>query len=225
MSKNSKLQNSPFPLGDIPLQRYDHLVEILRRIHRIQIALDTKSVVPLDFEKRDRSVLEGIIYSMFYIETDTHMKPTEMIFADCLSDCGEGLLYASSFRFNQYVCIEANKQGHETMTVMERKVTSLRGVTEIIFGSLQDYFPFHANVLMMNTVPLCNSMCDEGAILGLFFKLCLRCLQGSYVIAITTLNRIPVELRSNECGSLTELYSMSLCVDTVNEAKLFLYKV
>jgi hypothetical protein len=106
---------------------------------------------------------------------------------DVLSFQCEGVVAAATFGFRNYTALEMNSKSYAVAVEIISQQSTLGQRVSIIQGSMQDYFPFHAEVVFANTTVLQGSLCDEGILLSLLFRLAHRMLPGSYLLVLSSL--------------------------------------
>lgn len=206
----------PFPFGDVDLKKYRSVVKNLERIYEVQ------SLLYGDSEDTANITVEGITIGMRSILDNSHLDVANSVFADCFAHGCEGCLFASAFEFKSYLSVESTKESFAKASELIQLIPDIKEKVDIQLGSLQDYFPFHADVVYLNTSILRNTMCDEGIFVHLFWKLGQRMLAGSYMIVVTSIDVFPNEdWKLYECRLLA---TTQACSGTDSESTIWVFK-
>jgi hypothetical protein len=140
-------------------------------------------------------VYDSLIVALSFLSDIKKVDLKTRAFVDCMdSNGGEALLIASTYKFNLSRSICMNKEIYENAYSNIKKYIAYNSKMNwdklaCKEGSFQDLFTPTSDVFYLNLMPLNSkhSMCDEGVIVELYFRLCSQCLRGSYAILITSI--------------------------------------
>ena len=205
----------PYPFEDIDLKLYTSIADNIETIYRVQKLLGLS-------DSTNNVALEAVIVGLGFLSKACHLDFEHSTFADMMAHGCEGVLFASAFKFQNYLDVEINKDGYSKAIDNLSKIPQLKTSVEIRIGSIQDYFPFHAEVVYLDCTKLSDSMCDEGILVEMFFRLARRMLAGSYLLLVTIMDNLtPDDFGADHLQSLSR---SRICIGSQKESMMWIYK-
>ncbi len=133
------------------------------------------------------------------------------------------LLVASTFHFKSYVSIEITHNNHLLCLERMAQCPQLRfAEVDVHEGSLQHYFPGHADVVFANCLclELEASQCDPGVLLSLVFRLASTLLPGSFLLLLTAME---VGVAEDWGWRMQRVGQLLVCAGTAQECVLSIF--
>lgn len=206
----------PFPFEDVELKQYSLIADNVESISKIQTLLGLK-------QDGINVAMESIVVGLGFIQKYCHIDFQKSTFGDMMAEGCQGVLFASAFKFKDYINVEINDSSYSAATLYLNRIPKLKACVECRMGSMQDYFPFHAEVVYLDCTKTCDSMCDEGFQINLFFRLARRMVPGSYLLLVTILDSL-----SPDDFSADHLHLLSfsrICIGSRAESTLWIFKI
>lgn len=140
-------------------------------------------------------VYDSLIVALSFLTDIKGIDFKTRTFVDCMDSNGaESVLIAATYNFALSKAICMNTEIYENAYSNIKKYVAYNPKMNwdklaCKEGSVQDLFTPTSDVFYLNLIPLNSkhSMCDEGALIELFFKLCSQCLRGSFAILISSI--------------------------------------